>query len=88
MNTTITVTQDVIPNVTITTAQQGPTGPSLQFTWDGTRLGVKKVEDSEYTYRDLALKFENLTSEQKDEILNSIIPSDANYVNTFTTALG
>jgi hypothetical protein len=29
---------------------QGEPGVSLQFTWDGTQLGVKRTDDEEYTY--------------------------------------
>lgn len=35
------------------TGTQGPAGPGLEFVWDGTRLGVREVGQTEYQYMDL-----------------------------------
>lgn len=59
-STVITVNQD--PVIQIVTVKEGPpgipgkkgdTGISLQFTWNGTQLGIKTTEDAIYQYVDL-----------------------------------
>lgn len=37
----------------LTYATQGETGRSIQYIWDGTRLGIKQEGESSYTYVDL-----------------------------------
>ena len=46
---TVTLTKKDATTKTITLSD----GTSLMFNWDGTRLGIKTDEDSEYTYVDL-----------------------------------
>lgn len=33
--------------------RQGPAGIGLEFKWDGTKLGIKRTADLDYTYVDL-----------------------------------
>lgn len=42
-----------VEEVAGTVGPEGPRGESLEFTWDGTRLGVKGVEDATFDFVDL-----------------------------------
>lgn len=68
----------------------GPVGVGLEYDWDSTQLGIKREDEGTYEYVDLrgaSLVFNDLTTAEKQEITEGVVPVDANYTNTFLAAL-
>jgi len=87
------VLEDNSFNVIVQITETGPRGPqgppgidgkSLEFHWDGTKLGVRVEGDSEYTYVDLKDETGNIENLTVQHIINALGYTPANATNEHT----
>jgi len=77
----------------------GKAGKSIQYKWDGTRLGIKTDNEEEFEYSNLKgekgdkgeqgdnLTFDILTETQKQELRADVGDTSINYTNIFLNTL-